>query len=85
MQSPQLPTVHEWGIGDAGSAQRAVALDAGRGLGGSGWLPQARADAILAELLIQHIDRGTWTAADELDIHVGDPDVAAETSCSPWR
>jgi AcrR family transcriptional regulator len=28
-------------------------------------------DAILAELLIQHIDRGTWTDADELDLSPG--------------
>ncbi len=28
-------------------------------------------DAILAELLIQHIDRGTWTGADELDLSPG--------------
>ena len=28
-------------------------------------------DAILAELLLQHIDRGTWTGADELDLSPG--------------
>ncbi len=28
-------------------------------------------DAILAELLIQHIDRGTWTGANELDLSPG--------------
>jgi AcrR family transcriptional regulator len=28
-------------------------------------------DAILAELLVQHIDRGTWTGADELDLAPG--------------
>jgi AcrR family transcriptional regulator len=28
-------------------------------------------DAILAELLIQHIDRGTWTDADDLDLSPG--------------
>jgi AcrR family transcriptional regulator len=28
-------------------------------------------DAILAELLIRHIDRGTWTGADELDFSPG--------------
>jgi AcrR family transcriptional regulator len=28
-------------------------------------------DAILAELLVQHIDRGTWTGADELDFSPG--------------
>jgi AcrR family transcriptional regulator len=28
-------------------------------------------DAILAELLIQHIDRGTWTDAEELDLSPG--------------
>jgi AcrR family transcriptional regulator len=28
-------------------------------------------DAILAEILVQHIDRGTWTAADELDLSPG--------------
>jgi AcrR family transcriptional regulator len=28
-------------------------------------------EAILAELLIQHIDRGTWTGADELDLSPG--------------
>jgi AcrR family transcriptional regulator len=28
-------------------------------------------DAILAELLVQHIDRGTWTGADELDLSPG--------------
>jgi AcrR family transcriptional regulator len=28
-------------------------------------------DAILAELLVQHIDRGTWTGADELDLTPG--------------
>ncbi|MCS7475866.1 TetR/AcrR family transcriptional regulator [Umezawaea endophytica] len=28
-------------------------------------------DAILAELLVRHIDRGTWTGADELDLSPG--------------
>ncbi|GIF22712.1 AcrR family transcriptional regulator [Actinoplanes tereljensis] len=28
-------------------------------------------DAILAKLLVQHIDRGTWTAADGLDLSPG--------------
>jgi AcrR family transcriptional regulator len=28
-------------------------------------------DAILAELLIRHIDRGTWTQADQLDLSAG--------------
>src|ERR1051325_4120912 len=28
-------------------------------------------DAILAELLVQHIDRGAWTGADELDLAPG--------------
>jgi AcrR family transcriptional regulator len=28
-------------------------------------------DAILAELLVRHIDRGTWTQADELDLSAG--------------
>lgn len=28
-------------------------------------------DAILAELLIRHIDRGTWTGADDLDLSPG--------------
>jgi len=28
-------------------------------------------DAILAELLVQHIDRGSWTGADELDLTAG--------------
>jgi AcrR family transcriptional regulator len=28
-------------------------------------------DAILAEILVQHIDRGTWTDADELDLSPG--------------
>jgi len=28
-------------------------------------------DAILVELLIRHVDRGTWTAADELDLSPG--------------
>jgi AcrR family transcriptional regulator len=28
-------------------------------------------DAILAELLIRHVDRGTWTGADELDFSPG--------------
>ncbi|MET1074350.1 MAG: TetR/AcrR family transcriptional regulator [Umezawaea sp.] len=28
-------------------------------------------DAILAEILIQHIDRGTWTAGDDLDLSPG--------------
>jgi AcrR family transcriptional regulator len=28
-------------------------------------------DAILAELLVQHIDRGTWTGVDELDLAPG--------------
>lgn len=28
-------------------------------------------DAILAELLVRHIDRGTWTQADQLDLSTG--------------
>ncbi|MCG8916377.1 TetR/AcrR family transcriptional regulator [Actinokineospora sp. PR83] len=28
-------------------------------------------DAILAELLVQHIDRGTWTGVDDLDLSPG--------------
>jgi AcrR family transcriptional regulator len=28
-------------------------------------------DAILAELLVRHIDRGTWTQADQLDLSAG--------------
>ena len=28
-------------------------------------------DAILAKLLVRHIDRGTWTQADQLDLSVG--------------
>lgn len=28
-------------------------------------------DAILAELLVQHVDRGTWTQADQLDLSAG--------------
>ncbi|PWW63179.1 TetR/AcrR family transcriptional regulator [Actinokineospora spheciospongiae] len=28
-------------------------------------------DAILAELLVQHIDRGTWTSADDVDLSPG--------------
>jgi len=34
-------------------------------------------DAILAELLIQHIDRGTWTDADELDLSPGTLEATA--------
>jgi len=28
-------------------------------------------DAVLAELLVRHIDRGTWTQADQLDLSAG--------------
>ncbi len=34
-------------------------------------------DTILAELLIQHIDRGTWTDADELDLSPGTLEATA--------
>jgi AcrR family transcriptional regulator len=33
-------------------------------------------DAILAELLVQHIDRGTWTGADEIDLSPGTLEAA---------
>ncbi|GAB2781658.1 TetR/AcrR family transcriptional regulator [Amycolatopsis magusensis] len=33
-------------------------------------------DAILAELLVQHIDRGAWTGADELDLSPGTLEAA---------
>jgi AcrR family transcriptional regulator len=33
-------------------------------------------DAILAELLVQHIDRGTWTGADDLDLSPGTLEAA---------
>ncbi len=32
-------------------------------------------DAILAELLVRHIDRGTWTEADQLDLSPGTLDA----------
>ncbi|MGW2284015.1 TetR/AcrR family transcriptional regulator [Streptomyces phaeochromogenes] len=34
-------------------------------------------DAILAELLVRHIDRGTWTQADELDLSPGSLEATA--------
>ncbi|MFJ8787928.1 TetR/AcrR family transcriptional regulator [Streptomyces sp. NPDC102462] len=33
-------------------------------------------DAILAELLVRHIDRGTWTQADQLDLSAGSLEAA---------
>jgi AcrR family transcriptional regulator len=32
-------------------------------------------DAVLAELLVRHIDRGTWTQADQLDLSAGTLEV----------
>ncbi|MFJ4623844.1 TetR/AcrR family transcriptional regulator [Streptomyces sp. NPDC088812] len=36
-------------------------------------------DAVLAELLIRHIDRGTWTRADQLDLSPGTLEEVART------
>jgi len=36
-------------------------------------------DAILAELLVRHVDRGTWTAADQLDLTTGTLEAAVRT------
>jgi AcrR family transcriptional regulator len=33
-------------------------------------------DAILAELLVRHVDRGTWTHADQLDLSAGTLEAA---------
>ena len=33
-------------------------------------------DAILAELLVRHLDRGTWTEADQLDLSAGTLEAA---------
>ncbi|WP_242902810.1 TetR/AcrR family transcriptional regulator [Actinomadura terrae] len=36
-------------------------------------------DAILAELLVRHIDRGSWTAPDRLDLSPGSLEAAVRT------
>ncbi|WP_329378119.1 TetR/AcrR family transcriptional regulator [Streptomyces sp. NBC_01716] len=36
-------------------------------------------DAILAELLVRHIDRGTWTRADQLDLSAGSLEASVRT------
>lgn len=36
-------------------------------------------DAILAELVIQHVDRGTWTAAEDLDLSPGTLEATVRT------
>src|SRR5687767_4509087 len=36
-------------------------------------------DAILAELLVQHLDRGTWTTADDLDLAPGTLEATVRT------
>ena len=90
MQSPQLPTVHEYGkscsAGTRAHPHRGCSRFAEHGYAagttnriaerarisiGSLYQYFPNKDAILAELLIQHIDRGTWTAADALDLAPG--------------
>lgn len=36
-------------------------------------------DAILSELLVRHIDRGTWTQADQLDLSAGSLEATVRT------
>ncbi|MFE7977530.1 TetR/AcrR family transcriptional regulator [Streptomyces shenzhenensis] len=36
-------------------------------------------DAILAELLVRHIERGTWTQADQLDLSAGSLEATVRT------